>query len=271
MFKSSDFCDDDISNLSDDELDALLVEVDAQCRKLSFIYWTAYNFRDVSGMVELEDKFKFIQMVNQLAHENTVNFPAMLGTVRYVETGITNFCHTRKNMVVPDKRVQHDGEKVEGAIVLSPKIGLHEYIGSVDLVSLYPNEIMSNNISPEMFIGQMVEYENAWYGIMFCEDAEGNPIDKNTVFRMNIDGGDFIEMTAAEWHETLIAQKWALTAYGTIFDQSRGWGLVPEVLAFWFAERKRLQSEKKKWGAEARRLRNETGIALDPSTLEKLK
>lgn len=212
-----------------------------------FPTFCAYNFRDVSGMVDLEAKFKFIQMVNQMAHENTCLYQNMLGTVRYVETGITNFCHTKRDRKVPDKRMMTDGKKVEGAIVLSPKIGLHKMLGSVDLVSLYPNEIMSLNISPEMFIGQMVDAETAWYGIMFGEDAEGLPISDDTIFRMTEDSGDFIELTAAEWRDTLVEQKWALTAYGTIFDQSRGMGLVPEVLSFWFSERKRLQSEQDKY------------------------
>lgn len=217
-----------------------------------FPTFCAYNFRDVSGMVDLEGKFKFIQMVNQMAHENTVNFQNMLGTVRYVETGITNFAHTKKKLIVPDKRIMTDGEKVEGAIVLTPKIGLWEFVGSVDLVSLYPTEIMTCNISPEMFIGQFVDGEEAWSAIMFGKTTEDGEIDANYLWRMVEDGGDYVELNAAQWKEILVEQKWALTAYGTIFDQSRGMGLVPEVLSYWFAERKRLQGEKKKYGKLAR-------------------
>ena len=270
MLKSSDFCEDDIAALSDDELDALLTEVDAQCKKLSFIYWTAYNFRDVSGMVDLEAKFRFIQMVNQMAHENTVNFQAMLGTVRYVETGITNFAHTAKKVIVPDKKPPVKHPKVEGAIVLTPKIGLHEFLGSVDLVSLYPTEIMSLNISPEMFRGQFAECDAAWFGIMFGEDVDGKEVAEDILYRLETDDGDFMEATAEEWRAVLVEQKWAITAYGTIFDQSGEMGLVPEVLSFWFAERKRLQGEKKNWGKEARRLQSETGLSIEPEILAEL-
>lgn len=217
-----------------------------------FPLFCAYNFRDVSGMVDLEAKFKFIQMVNQMAHENTVNFQAMLGTVRYVETGITNFAHTSKKVIVPDKPPLIKHPKVEGAIVLTPKIGLHEFLGSVDLVSLYPTEIMSLNISPEMFRGQFAECDAAWFGIMFGEDVNGKAVAEDILYRLETDDGDFMEATAEEWRNVLIEQKWALTAYGTIFDQSGEMGLVPEVLSFWFAERKRLQGEKKKYGKLAR-------------------
>jgi DNA polymerase elongation subunit (family B) len=217
-----------------------------------FPTFCAYNFRDVSGMVDLEAKFKFIQMVNQMAHENTCLFQNMLGTVRYVETGITNFCHTHFKVKVADKRIMNDGEKVEGAIVLTPNIGLHEFLGSVDLVSLYPTEIRALNISPEMFIGQFVEGEEAWRGIMFNETMEGIAIPDTATFILRDDGGDTVEYTAEEWRNTLIQQKWAITAYGTIFDQSKGEGLVPAVLTFWFGERKRLQGEKKKFAKLAR-------------------
>lgn len=216
-----------------------------------FPTFCAYNFRDVSGMVDLEIKFKFIQMVNQMAHENTVNFDAMLGTVRYVETGIANFAHQR-GLIVPDKRMLTDGKKVEGAIVLSPKIGLWDWLGSIDLVSLYPNEIISLNMSPETFIGQFIDEEEAWHGIMFGENSEGVEIPDEQEFRLNTDDGDFIEMSAAEWRDTLIDQKWAITAFGTIFSQADGEGLVPAVLRYWFDERKRLQGEKKKYAKLAR-------------------
>jgi DNA polymerase elongation subunit (family B) len=244
-----------LGNILAEELDIGKLHYEGTLEQLyhnDFETFCAYNFRDVSGMVDLEGKYKFITMVNQMAHENTVNFSAMLGTVRYVETGIANFCHTKKNLIVPDKRppVKHD--KVEGAIVLTPKIGLWEFLGSVDLVSLYPTEIMSLNISPEMFIGQFIDFEATWFGIMFGEDAEGNPIEDETIFRLKFDNAQPMDATAVEWREVLVEQKWALTAYGTIFDQSKGMGLVPEVLSYWFTERKRLQGEKKKYGKLAR-------------------
>ena len=217
-----------------------------------FPTFCAYNFRDVSGMVDLEAKFKFIQMVNQMAHENTCLFQNMLGTVRYVETGITNFAHTKFKVQVPDKRIMNDGEKVEGAIVLSPKIGLHKYIGSVDLVSLYPTEIRALNISPEMFIGQFVEGEEAWHAIMFDKTIHGDEVPPEATFTLRDDSGDSVEYGAKQWRDTIVEQKWAITAYGTIFDQSRGEGIVPAVLTFWFGERKRLQGEKKRFAKLAR-------------------
>ena len=78
-----------------------------------------------------------MHLATQLSHANTTNLGAVMGTVRYVETGITNFAHRIMKKIVNDKIAHTPGPKVEGAIVLSPKIGLHEWIASVDIQSLY--------------------------------------------------------------------------------------------------------------------------------------
>lgn len=213
-----------------------------------FPTFCCYNFRDVSGMVDLDEKFKFIQLVNQMAHENTCLFENILGTVRYVETGIANRAIRVHGLRVPDKRVMTDGEKVEGAIVLNPRIGMHPWVGSVDITSLYPSVIRSLNISPEKFIGQFLRGEEDWRGIMEGDELEHVLKD---------DEGETFVSTGAEWRDILRENKWAISAYGTVFDEGSGQGLVADTLTFWFAERKRLQAEKKKWAKEVKRLEAE--------------
>ena len=210
-----------------------------QLYKNDFPRFIAYNFRDVGGLVDLDAKFKFIQLVNQMAHENCVLFGDILGTVRYVETGITVRAHNVHNLIVPDKRMMTDGEKVEGALVLNPHIGMHSWVGSVDINSLYPSVIRALNISPEKFIGQFMEGETDWRGIMIHGD--------DALHYLKFDDGEIFEATGSRWREIFKEKKWAISAYGTVFDQSGGLGLVADTLAYWFAERKRLQVEKKRY------------------------
>jgi DNA polymerase elongation subunit (family B) len=235
-----------LGNIAAEELDIPKLDYDGTLEQLyhrDFVHFVTYNARDVEVLVKLNDKYKFIQLVNQMAHENTVPFVAMLGTVRYVETGIMNFCHNVHNLIAGDKAFSTvKNKKVEGAIVMVPRMGLWPWLGSVDLTSLYPSVIRALNMSIETFIGQFGPMDNPQYG----EDAWYAIWKKHdTRWVASIDGEDF-EMTGAEWHEFMRKQNWAISAFGTIFDQSKP-GMVASVLTFWFNERKRLQAEKKRY------------------------
>lgn len=246
-----------LGNIAAEELDIPKLDYDGTLEELynnDFVHFVTYNARDVEVIVKLEDKYKFIQLVNQMAHENTVPFNAMLGTVRYVETGIMNFCHNlpqdlarlfgHAGLIACDKAFSTvKNKKVEGAIVMVPRMGLWEWLGSVDLTSLYPSVIRALNMSIETFIGQFGPVDDPQYG----EDAWYAIWKKlPTKWIANIDGEEF-EMSGAEWHDFMRSQNWAISAFGTIFDQSKP-GMVASVLTFWFNERKRLQAEKKRYG-----------------------
>lgn len=236
-----------LGNILQEEVGVGKLEYEGSLEQLyhnDFATFVAYNFRDVDGLVQLDSKFKFIALANQMAHENTVVFDAMLGTVSYVETGITNHAHYKLDRIVHDKVIT-ENEKVEGAIVLTPKKGLHEWVGSVDINSLYPNVIRSLNISPEKIIGQFTDKEEAWRDIR----DEGHR--RHTLI---LESGEQLIASGAEWKVALSENLWAVSAYGTVFDQVEGNGVVADILGFWYAERKRLQAEKKKWAARVKEL-----------------
>ena len=229
-----------LGNILQEEVDVGKLEYEGTLEELynnDFVKFALYNFRDVDGILQLDEKFKFIALANQMAHENTVLFSAVLGTVSYVETGIMNHAHYELGKRVHDKKIS-DHPKVEGAVVLNPVIGLHEWIGSVDINSLYPNTIRSLNISPEKIIGQFEDGEVAWEEILKRSDKSITLILES--------GGQHTD-SASGFSEILIENKWAVSAYGTVFDQSSGKGVVADILGFWYTERKRLQAEKKKY------------------------
>lgn len=240
-----------LANIAADELDIPKLHYDGTLEELynnDFAHFIAYNARDVEVLVKLDDKFKFIALVNQMAHENTCLFQNMLGTVRYVETGITNRAHYVHKLIVADKRMLNDGVPVEGALVLSPFVGLHEWLGSVDINSLYPSVMRAMNISPEKFVGQFANGEDDWRGIHDMDDEYHTLVN---------DAGESFTMTGDEWWKQLVDNKWVITAYGTVFDESSGLGIVPEAIEFWYTERKRLQAEKKKWQQIEKKLKSE--------------
>jgi len=57
-----------------------------------------------------------------------------------------------KNIIVPPRVVREKTEAFEGAYVKDPQVGLHNWVASFDLNSLYPHLMMQYNISPETLI-----------------------------------------------------------------------------------------------------------------------
>lgn len=244
--------------------------------RLDFVKFVHYNIIDVVLLKLLNEKFRFVELVNQMAHENTVPFEAILGTTKYVDMGICNFAINNNQVRVKDKDAYVVTGKVEGAIVMTPRTGLHEWVGSVDINSLYPSTIRSLNMSPEKVIGQFDTEEtadrllrdNAAFAEA-VEKAERAGIDtisfikstaKEADWRGIRDEDDYphtlylvgyedepITLTGKEWKAELRERKWAISAYGTVFDQSSGQGIVPQLLESWYVERKKMQAEKKKW------------------------
>ena len=110
-----------------------------------------YNINDVELVDKLEDKMKLIELCLTMAYDAKVNFVDVLGTVRYWDILIYN--HLReKNLVIPQKREHKKVDKFEGAYVKDPIIGMHNWVMSFDLNSLYPHLIMQYNISPETLV-----------------------------------------------------------------------------------------------------------------------
>ena len=86
-----------------------------------------------------------------MAYDGKVNYTDILGTVRYWDVVIYNHLR-KKNIVIPQKTNNTKSEKFEGAYVKDPIIGMHKWVMSFDLNSLYPHLIMQYNISPETLV-----------------------------------------------------------------------------------------------------------------------
>ena len=111
-----------------------------------------YNIQDVELVDKLEDKMRLIELCLTMAYESRVNYIDVFSQVRCWDTLIYN--HLRnKNIMIPPREDHEKDTKYEGAYVKDPSLGMHDWIVSFDLNSLYPHLIMQYNISPETFVG----------------------------------------------------------------------------------------------------------------------
>ena len=110
-----------------------------------------YNIQDVEIVDKLEDKMKLIELCLTMAYDAKVNYTDVLGSVRYWDVLIYNHLREKK-IVIPQKKEQKKVEQFEGAYVKDPQVGMHKWVMSFDLNSLYPHLIMQYNISPETLL-----------------------------------------------------------------------------------------------------------------------
>ena len=242
-----------------------------QLYRYDFKTFVEYNRQDTMLLAKIDSKNQFIDLANNIAHANTVLLPTTMGAVAVTDQAIVNEAH-KQNVVIPNRpprRVEIEREDYSmletktavGAYVAFPKKGMHEYIGGIDINSLYPSVIRAMNMSPETLVGQLeptytnkfvnerlqtkgASLADAWEGIFSTVEYQ-KVMDKDKVDKITIkyENGKTDAMTGAEIYNLIFKKMpmWCLTANGTIFDQSKK-GIIPGLLERWYAERKELQS-----------------------------
>ena len=225
-----------------------------------------YSRQDVALLDKLDKKLKFMDLSNELAHANTVLLQTTMGAVAVTEQAIINEAHAR-GMVVPNRRGQSRNDDIEdhgaaGAYVAYPKKGMHEWIGAIDINSLYPSAIRALNMSIETIAGQVRpimtdayitkkmgenggKFADAWEGLFgsleYVAIMEQDPAVEVTV---DWEDGNSEVYTARQFYRMIFDSNapYCLTANGTIFTFDKK-GVVPGLLERWYAERKELQAK----------------------------
>ena len=238
-----------------------------------------YNRQDTMLLVKIHNKLKFLELANQLAHENTVLLPTVMGSVAMIEMAIFNEAHER-GLVVPDKKRKNENAEettpAAGAFVATPKRGMHEFVGAVDINSLYPSVIRALNMAGETIVGQVRQTLTDKYmldkGKQLAslkkrfkegdEDVTGAILwenlfgvleytaimnqDRGTMLTIDYEDGRSEEYSAAEiWKLIFDSNRpWMLSANGTIFTYEKE-GVVPGLLTRWYSDRKIIQKKLK--------------------------
>lgn len=110
-----------------------------------------YNIKDTELIRRLDNKLNLMMLVMTLTYMCHIRHEDVFSQVRMWDTLIYNKL-LEENVVIPPKGSFSKDEKYEGAYVREPDIGMHDWVVSFDLNSLYPHLIMQYNISPEMLV-----------------------------------------------------------------------------------------------------------------------
>ena len=119
--------------------------------RLNFQKFIEYNIKDVELIVRMEEKLKLLELAVTLAYDTKSNYDDVFAQTRMWDAMTYSYL-LEKNIIVPPRIVKEKDGMFEGAYVKVPQVGMHHYVASFDLNSLYPHLMMQYNISPETLI-----------------------------------------------------------------------------------------------------------------------
>lgn len=184
-----------------------------------------YNIQDVHLLVKLEEKLKYLQIVRLLAYKGCTNFEAALGKVAIVTGAVAIQAH-KQGYIIPTFIGNVERESYEGGYVKEPETGLQKGIVSFDVNSLYPNTIITLNISPETKVGKIniEDFETK-------SDITLTLVNKKT---HKLSHEDFLKFLKAE--------KIALSKAGVLYNQQTK-GIIPNLIDEIYKERVKAKRE----------------------------
>jgi len=262
-----------------------------------FYKFIDYNRQDTILLAKLDKKLKFLDLANELAHENTVLLATTMGAVAVTDQAIINEAH-RLDFVVPCrkpserkpevviKKKKHRGDdddddddtggRAAGAYVAYPKVGMHKDIGAVDLNSLYPSAIRALNMSPETIIGQLRPIMTDHYitekmadtnvggkvlkGKSFAAAWEGLFGSLEYISVMNMEKGTEITI---DWEGAQPTTHTAEEVWSIIFEGGQPWMLSANGTIFKYDIEGIIPGLLKRWYAERKELQAKKRDATD--------
>ena len=199
--------------ISYDEFDNL-----HQLYRLDYQKFIEYNIKDVELIFKLENKLKLIELGLTLAYDTKTNYEDIFAQTRMWDSLIYNYL-LDKNIIVPPKVVKSKTSAFEGAYVKDPQVGMHNYVASFDLNSLYPHLMMQYNISPETLV---------------------EPQDYNSEMRQIISSGVSVDKLLLKEVDLSNMSGYTITPNGQFFSTTKK-GFLPQMLEEMYVDRSKFK------------------------------
>jgi len=182
--------------------------------KNDFQKFMEYNVLDTKLVMKLEDKMKLLELAITLAYSAKLgNYMDVFGQLRTWDSIIYHFLHEHK-IAIPPKTHGKKTSQYAGAYVKEPIVGMHDWVVSFDLASLYPSIIRWLNLSPETK----------------TDDGLRKTLDISCI----IDGtGEHTQKMLTEWKKKDLC----IAANGTTYTKEHQ-GFLPAIMEKLYNERK---------------------------------
>lgn len=181
-----------------------------------------YNLQDVALLVKLDQKLQYVALLRMLAYMGLTTMENAMSTLSTI-TGTAAIRSRQRNQFLPTFQRSGEGDKNPGAFVAEPLEGFQSNVVSFDANSLYPNIMISLNLSPETKIGSIIDSD-----------------DEHVTIR-HINGQEF-KLTLAKFAQFVDQEKIAVTKAKILFSQKVK-GILPEIVDDYYKERVAVRKE----------------------------
>lgn len=184
-----------------------------------------YNIQDVKLLVKMEEKLKYTELIRMLAYVGLTTFEAAMGSLSVIN-GATAVRARFRDQKIPSFIRDEDTGKNPGAYVGEPLSGFQENIISFDANSLYPNVMISLNISPETKVGVL----------------ENKTEDSVTLRHVS---GKTYTLPMEKFASFVEKEQIAISKADVLFTQKKK-GVMPEILDYYYNKRQSIRKDLKK-------------------------
>lgn len=150
-----------------------------------FKTFVEYNIIDVVRCLDLEKKKKLIALTRYMCNTALCTYDKILAA-QPVVIGMLNLIAKKQGQVtMSDDRVDPEIKvrPFEGAYVFPVEPSKCKSFATFDLNSLYPNIIISINISPETYVGQVEGYDTDMWTVRFKSSDKVKQMSKETFIK----------------------------------------------------------------------------------------
>lgn len=181
-----------------------------------------YNVQDVALLVKLEDKLRFMELCRAVAYSGLCPLEQSLKTLSTIG-GLAAIEAMHKNRIISSFDTSDAKVNYEGGFVSEPVPGFHNNILSIDANSMYPNALISFNMSNETKVGNVLPNGKGGY-ILTTVSGRTKEVTKDDLYRI------------------MREKQVACTPNGILFSQKKE-GIMPAVVSRIYNTRKAAKKE----------------------------
>ena len=176
-----------------------------------------YNIQDVNILVKLDEALKYMPLLRSLAVTGLTTMESALRSLGVI-TGAAAIQARKRDVKIPTfiRNTDKIG-KNEGAFVKEPESGIHKHLVSFDANSLYPNTMVTLNISPETKLGTIIEKASDLIVIRDANDTQH-------------------KLSPSAFKKLVEKEQIAISKANVLFTQKRK-GLFPEIIDKYYKQR----------------------------------